>query len=117
MHQYLLSVCYPAGAPQPPPAALARIMKDVAAVRREMREAGVWVFAGGLLPPDSATVVRMQDGQVLTTDGPFVETKELIGGICVVSVRDLDEALQWGAKLARATTTPIEVRPIAPDSF
>src|SRR5262245_30456568 len=110
MPQYLLSVCYPAGAAPPPPAALDRIMKDVAAVRREMREAGVWVFGGGLQPPHTATVVRTQDGQVLTTDGPFVETKELIGGICVVSAGNLDEALQWGARLSRATTTAIEVR-------
>jgi hypothetical protein len=114
MHQYLLSVCYPAGAAAPPPAALDRIMKDVAAVNREMQEAGAWVFAAALYPPDSATVVRTQDGRVLTTDGPFVETKELIGGICIVLAKDLDEALQWGTKLSRATTTPIEVRPIRP---
>jgi hypothetical protein len=84
MKQYLLSVCYPAGAIQPPPAALDRIMKDVAAVNREMQEAGAWVFAGGLHPPHTATVVHARDGEALTTDGPFVESKEQIGGICVI---------------------------------
>ena len=111
-NQYVLSVCYPAGATQPPPDALDRIMKDVAAVNHEMKEAGAWVFAGGLHPPHTATVVHARDGQTLTTDGPFVESKEQIGGICVIKAADLDEALTWGAKLARATMTPVEVRPM-----
>jgi hypothetical protein len=111
-NQYLLSICYPAGATQPPPAVLDKIMKDVSALNREMKEAGAWVFAGGLHPPDTATVVRAQGSDVLTTDGPFVESKEQIGGICIVKAADLDEALKWGAKLARATTTPVEVRPL-----
>jgi len=112
MNQYLLSVCYPAGSTQPPPAALDQIMKDVAAVNGEMQAAGVWVFAGGLHPPHTATVVHATQGEVLTTDGPFVESKEQIGGICIVKARDLDEALKWGEKLSRATTTPVEVRPL-----
>ena len=112
MNQYLLSVCYPAGSTQPPPAALDAIMKDVIALNREMQEAGAWVFAGGLHPPETATVVQSKDGQVLTTDGPFVESKEHIGGICIIRAADLDEALQWGEKLSRATTTPVEVRPL-----
>ena len=112
MNQYLLSVCYPAGATAPPPAALETIMKDVAALNREMQDAGVWVFAGGLHPPHTATVVETRQGEVLTTDGPFVESKEQIGGICILRARDLDEALKWGEKLSRATTTPVEVRPL-----
>jgi hypothetical protein len=111
-NQYVLSVCYPAGATQPPPDALDRIRQDVAALNREMQDAGAWVFAGALHPPDTATVVRVQQGEVLTTDGPFIESKEMIGGICVIKAADLDEALTWGAKLARATTTPVEVRPM-----
>jgi hypothetical protein len=79
-----------------------------------MQDAGAWVFAGGLDGPDSASVVRAQDGQVLVTDGPFIESKELIGGICVIRAADLDEALRWGARMSRATTTPVEVRPIQP---
>jgi hypothetical protein len=114
MNQYLLSVCYRAGAPQPGPAALDKIRADVAAVRREMRDAGAWVFAGALLSPDTATVVHVKDGEVLTTDGPFIESKELIGGICVINAADLDTALKWGEKVSRATTTPVEVRPLEP---
>jgi hypothetical protein len=77
-----------------------------------MHDAGVWVFAGGLEPPASASVVRDQDGQLLVTDGPFIESKELIGGICVIRVASLDEARAWAARMSRATTTPVEVRPI-----
>ena len=111
MKQYLLSVCYPAGSSQPPPAALNKIMSDVSAVRGEMQSAGVWVFSGGLHASNSATVLRHQDGDIVLTDGPFIESKEQIGGITIVQVPDLDAALSWARKLAGATTTPIEVRP------
>ena len=111
MKQYLLSVCHPAGATQPPPAALNKIMSDVAALQREMQSADVWVFSGGLHAADSATVLRHQNGDIVLTDGPFIESKEQIGGISIVRVPDLDAALLWARKLARATTTPIEVRP------
>jgi hypothetical protein len=111
MKQYLLSVCYEAGSTQPPPEVLSKIMTDVRAVREEMRSAGVWLFSGGLHPPSSSTVLRHQNGEVVLTDGPFVDTKEQIGGITIVQVSDLDAALHWARKLARAITTPIEVRP------
>jgi hypothetical protein len=111
MNQYLLSIYQPDGAP-PPPAVLQPIMKEVDAVRQEMKAAGAWVFAAGLHPPSTATVVRVQDGQLLTTDGPFAEGKEHIGGFSIIRAADLDAALEWGAKLARATTLPIEVRPL-----
>ena len=111
MKQYLLSVCYPAGASQPPPAALNKIMSDVITLQREMQSAGVWVFSGGLHAANSATVLRHQNGDIVLTDGPFIESKEQIGGITIVRVPDLDAALLWARKLARATTTPIEVRP------
>src|SRR5439155_2301644 len=77
----------------------------------EMKAAGAWVFSDGLHPPSTATVVRERDGEVLTTDGPFAEGKEHIGGFTIVKAEDLDAALKWGRKLARATTLPIEVRP------
>jgi hypothetical protein len=111
MPQYLLTVVEPSGGPVPEPGALDAIMKDVDAVDRAMRDAGVWVFAGGLHPPDTATVLRPSGGDVLTTDGPFAEGKEHVGGFSIVDVADLDAALEWGRKLARATTLPIEVRP------
>lgn len=111
MKQYLLSVCYPAGGTQPPPEALQRIMRDVTAVQKEMQTAGAWIFSGGLTAPGSATVLRHQGGDVITTDGPFIESKEQIGGITILKAPDLDAALAWGRKLARAIGTPIEVRP------
>jgi len=111
MAQYLLSVYQPAG-PAPAPEILEPIMRDLAALNREMQAAGVWVFAAGLHPTDSATVVRQQGAEVLITDGPFAETKEHLGGFTVIEAADLDAALGWAGKLARATTLPIEVRPI-----
>ena len=111
MKQYLLSIYQPDGDP-PPPAVLQKIMQDVEALNRELKSAGVWVFSGGLHPPSTATVVRFHDGDALMTDGPFVEGKEHIGGFVVVRARDLGAALEWGRKLARATTLPIEVRPL-----
>jgi hypothetical protein len=110
MKQYLLSIYQPVGAP-PAPAALEGIMRDVNALRQEMKSAGAWVFSGGLYPPTSSTVVRLKDREVLTTDGPYIEGKEHIGGFTIVRASDLDRALEWGRKLARATTLPIEVRP------
>lgn len=111
MKTYLLSVCYPAGGKPPSPDVLQQIMRDVVAVQKEMQTAGVWVFSGGLHSADSATVLRHKNGDVIATDGPFIESKEQIGGISIIKASDLDEAMHWARKLARATTTPIEVRP------
>jgi hypothetical protein len=111
MKQYLLSVCYPAGATQPAPDALQGIMRNVKVIRKEMQAAGAWIFSGGLHPTSTATVVREQAGNVVTTDGPFIESKEQIGGITIVQAPDLDAALAWARKLARAIGVPIEVRP------
>ena len=110
MTQYLLTVVQPTGDGSAP-ADLDQIMADVTEVDRQMREAGVWVFAGGLHDPRTATVVRVADGEVLTTDGPFAEGKEHVGGFSVITAPDLDAALDWGTRLARATRLPIEVRP------
>ena len=110
MAQYLLSVYQPVGGP-PPRATLEPIMRNVNAVREEMQKAGVWVFSGGLHPTATATVVRVKDGDLLMTDGPFVEGKEHLGGFTIIRVPDLDAALEWARKLATATTLPIEVRP------
>jgi hypothetical protein len=111
MPLYLLSVCYPADAHMPEPAALERIMTDVSAWRDELVAAGAWVFGGGLHEPSTATTVLEQDGEVVLTDGPFIESKEQIGGITVVEAADLDEAIEMARRQSRATTTPIEVRP------
>ena len=111
MKQYLLSVCYPAGGTQPPPEVLQRITRDVHAIQAEMQAAGVWVFSGGLHPASTATVLRQQGGEVVMTDGPFIESKEQIGGISIVRAPDLDGALGWASRLTRAIGVPIEVRP------
>ena len=110
MKQYLLSVIQPDGDP-PAPEVLEKVMRDVDALNQELKAAGAWVFAGGLHPPSTATVVRIQDGEVLTTDGPYAEGKEHIGGFTIIKAPDLDAALEWGRKLTWATTLPIEVRP------
>ncbi|MPZ63562.1 MAG: hypothetical protein GEU93_20230 [Propionibacteriales bacterium] len=111
MKQYMLSIYQP-DEPAPPPEFLEPIMRDVNAVNQEMREAGVWVFAAGLHPPSTATVLRAKDDDVLVTDGPYVEGKECVGGFNIIQAPDLDAALEWGRKLARAITLPIEVRPL-----
>jgi hypothetical protein len=110
MKQYLLSVYHPDGT-TPPPEQLQTIMQDVDALNRELKSAGAWVFAGGLHPSSTATVVRVRDGELLTTDGPFVEGKEHIGGFWVIKAADLDSALAWGRKATRACALPVEVRP------
>ena len=110
MRQYLLSVYQPDG-PPPPPEVLERISRDLDELNRELKAAGAWVFAGGLHPPSTATVVRDRAGEVLVTDGPFAEGKEHVGGFTILKAPDLDAALAWAGRLARATTLPIEVRP------
>ncbi len=112
MKQYLLSIYQPDGDP-PPPAVLDDVMLRLDVLHEELKAAGAWVFVAGLHPPGTARVVRFQDGDLLTTDGPFAEGKEHIGGFMVVRATDLDSALEWGAKLSRATKLPIEVRPLS----
>jgi hypothetical protein len=114
MKQYLLSVYQPDGEP-PPPEILGPIMEKVAALRDEMKAAGVWVFAGGLHDPSTATVLYVKNGELLTTDGPYIEGKEHLGGFTIIKAPDLDAALEWGRKAARAITLPIEVRPFRED--
>ena len=110
MKQYLLSIYQPDG-PPPPSVDLEKVMRDVGALIQEIKAADAWVFNGGLHPASTATVVRYQDGDVLTTDGPFAEGKEHIGGFWVIKVANLDEALKWGARATQACRVPIEVRP------
>ncbi len=113
MTQYLMSVHVAEGEPEPPAEVIQQMYKDVDAFNRKLMDAGAWVFGGGLEAPETATVVRSQGGEILTTDGPFAEGKEHLGGFNVIQAPDLDAALEWARKLARATTLPIEVRPLA----
>ena len=110
MQQYLISIYQPDGG-APPPEVLGPVMQEIGKIRDELQAAGSWVFAGGLHDPSTATVVRVKDGDVLMTDGPYVEGKEHIGGFTIIQVPDLDAALEWARRYAKATTLPIEVRP------
>jgi len=109
--EYMLAVHNVDGAPQLSPEALQNAFAQVERVNAELQSAGVWVFAGGLQAPETATVVRVQGGATTMTDGPFAETKEQLGGFWVIRCKDLDEALAWAEKCAEACMNPVEVRP------
>src|SRR2546426_12792899 len=111
MKQYLLSVYQPDGDP-PAPEVLETIMRDLDALNQELKAAGAWVFAGGLHAPSTATVVRLKDGDVLTTDGPFAEGKEHIGGVTIIKAPHLDTPPPWGPKLPPGRPPPREVRAV-----
>jgi hypothetical protein len=111
MTQYLLSVYLTEGDAPPPADEMQQIYADVDAFNQEVTRAGAWVFGGGLHPIDTATVVHAKDGDVLTTDGPFAETKEHIGGFWIIQADDLDAALKWAEKATLACRGPVEVRP------
>lgn len=111
MTRYLMSVCYPEGSTAPSAEDLEVITRDVTDVHRQLAAEGAWVFGGGLHDPSTATVVTTRDGTTVTTDGPFVDTKEVIGGLSIIDVADLDAALRWAERMSAATTCPIEVRP------
>src|ERR1700759_5371458 len=110
MKYYLLAMHHGGGSP--PPEGLEPIMRDLAVVKEDMKAAGVWVFDGGLPGPEASTVVRLRDGEVLTTDGPYAEGKEHLGGFVIIKVPDLAAALGGGRRQAWAgRLLPIEVRP------
>ena len=111
MKQYLLAVHTDFDQAPPPQEEMQEAFRAVDAFNTELRSSGAWVFAGGLHPPSTATVVRTQGGHVVTTDGPFAETKEQLGGFWVIKVPDLDSALDWAAKGSTACRNPVEVRP------
>ena len=86
--------------------------REIDVLNDEMEAAGVRVFVGGLQPVSSAKSLRAQpDGQVILTDGPYLETGEHIGGLWVLEAADMDEAVAWGRKAAVACRVPVEVRP------
>jgi hypothetical protein len=110
MTQYLLSIYQPDGE-APAPKVMDRIARDLHVLNEELKAAGSWVFTGGLHAPSTATVVRSRADDVITTDGPYTEGKEHIGGFWIITAPDLDAVLDWAGKATRATTLPIEVRP------
>ena len=111
MKQYMISMYQPLGDP-PPPEILGPIMQRLQALAQELKDAGQWVFSGALHQPETATVLRAEGGDVLVTDGPYVEGKEFMGGFTIITAADLDEALAWGRRYAEAIgSLPIEVWP------
>ncbi|MET7818862.1 YciI family protein [Micromonospora zamorensis] len=110
MKQYLLSVHFVEGAPAPSDEEMQTMFAETGRINDEMLATGAWVFGGGLLSPDSATVVRVENGATTMSDGPFAETKEHIAGFWVIRCEDLDQALAWAEKCA-AACGPVEVRP------
>ena len=112
MTQYLLSVWHSPKNPVPDdPEIMEKSYKQVSAVNAELQAQGLWVFAGGLHEPSSATVVSATDADPVLTDGPFAESKEQLGGFWILKLPDLDAALAWAAKGSAACMGPVEVRP------
>jgi hypothetical protein len=110
MTQYLVAVLHPEG--YDPSAEGEAMHRDIDALNEQMSAAGVTVFVGGLAPPSKAKSLRKQpDGELLITDGPYLESKEHIGGFWVLEVATLEEALEWGGKAAIACRARIEVHP------
>jgi hypothetical protein len=112
MTQYFLSVWHSDKAPIPTdPEVMQRAFEQVDAINTELQSKGVWVFAGGLHEPSSATVVSAGEGDTVMTDGPFAESKEQLGGFWIIEAPDLDAALAWAEKCSAACMGPVEVRP------
>lgn len=111
MSQYLMSVYPPEGQEDWPEDEIAKIYADVDTFNQKLIAAGAWVFGGGLHPADTATVVKVEDGEVLMTDGPFGEAKEQVGGFWIIEAADLDAALALAAEATAACRAPVEVRP------
>lgn len=112
MPQFLISVCHDGNyeVDFSSPDAKDRVAQ-VGAFNDELQKAGAWVFAAGLHPASSATVVRSSGGVVSMTDGPYAETKEQMGGFWMIEAADLDAALEWAGKASAACGKPVEVRP------
>ena len=99
-------------APAPSEDDVTKVMGDYAAFTKELRDRGVFEAGEALQSVASASTVRLREGQTLITDGPFMETKEALGGFYMLNCRDLDEALEFAAKCPAAQFGSIEVRPI-----
>jgi len=115
MTHYLLSVHSVDGEVREPltDEQLQQSHQQLGILEQEMKSAGAWVFSGRLHEPATATVVRMSNGEVVTTDGPFVESKEHLGGFYIIQAEDLDAALAWASRVTDAIRAPIEIRPFA----
>lgn len=111
MPTFLISMYQPTGGEPPPPEVLDPIMKDIDAVVGEMKAAGVWVFNAALEDPAGATVARAGRDDVEVTDGPYIEAKEIIGGMMIIRTETREQALGWTRRMAAAVRLlPVEVR-------
>jgi len=110
MPTYMIAMYHADGGP-PPEVDIDRVMSDLRAINEDMRAADQWVFSNGLHDSTTATVVRVDGGELITTDGPYIEGKEHLGGFTIVRSPDLDAALGWARRIAEASGLPIEVRP------
>jgi hypothetical protein len=110
--RYLLLIYGPEPDETTPPEIVAAMMREYAGFTQEVRDRGAFIAAEALQPVATATTVRIRDGETVTTDGPFAETKEALGGFYLIDARDLDEAIELAAKIPAARDGSIEVRPI-----
>ena len=113
MAHYLLSVHSVEGELREPMTddAMKESFRQIGILEAEMKASGSWVFSGRLHGPDTATVVRISNGELLTTDGPFAESKEHLGGFYIIEAQDLDAALALASKVTKVIKRPIEVWP------
>lgn len=111
MAEFLLSVHNGEESPYATTEEMEQAFADTGALNDQMQAAGVWVFAGGLMPASTASVVRVSAGSLLHTDGPYLEAKEHIGGFWVLDVADADEARAWAERATVACRGAVEVRP------
>jgi hypothetical protein len=114
MAHYLLSMHTGSGAGEPPTEErMQESMRRIGELEQDMRAAGAWLFSGRLAEADTATVVRVAGSEVLTTDGPYLESKEHVGGFYIIAADDLDAALAWAGRVTAIIGAAIEVRPFA----
>src|SRR5687768_12711124 len=115
MPRYLLSTHSATGETHEPMTEeqMQKAWQPIKELEAEMKSAGAWVFSARLHDPDTATVVRVSGGEVVTTDGPFVEAKEHLAGFYIIEAADMDEALRWATKVTNLISSPIEVWPFA----
>lgn len=112
--RYLLLICGDEKQDDLPEAEMMEMMGRYGKLHEEFEKAGVLVDSDRLRPVATATTVQVRNGKTLTTDGPFAETKEQIGGYYLIDVKDLDEAIAWAAKIPSVDYGSVEVRPIWP---
>ncbi len=111
--QYLIMVYHAEGTgPQPPAEEFNQMIQAYGDLTQEMQDRGVFLGGNPLEPVSTATTVRVRDGKSETIDGPFAETKEVLGGYYLLDCKDLDEAIEFAAKIPTAAFGSVEVRPV-----